>query len=409
MNAYLRAASFVALAACAGGALMSSAMAQNDSTSGPPPAASSDILPHDALEAASAYASFIHKASAIPAHFADSAAIVQALNTSEGYEPGQLQQGLIAYAALVAIDDPRFAEGVRAAAPDADGRERLVQALMANPALAQQLPGSADAAHLIGQVLRSQARGLAARGDAIRQASYDIQLQAPWSTRMTPDPEQRLQAAKLISATHIIAAEDDIAQVEAETRADQAPVMSGDGQGAGLSPVVARSLALAAIAIAGTPDEAQSASQAMLREPQSGQCLHMAKLNLYQCLAVAGPHYEDMFCLGRHAMTETAQCVSDAAGPARRPWLRATRNPPMRRRPRPTLARPLTPSRPTIRLRRRHRPTGAHRRRPGPPPATAPSPPGAGRRDKSAAPTLLQRGEGGARAKDYLSARSRRG
>jgi len=24
--------------------------------------------------------------------------------------------------------------------------------------------------------------------------------------------------------------------------------------------------------------------------------MKMAKLNLYQCLAVAGPHYEDVFC-----------------------------------------------------------------------------------------------------------------
>jgi hypothetical protein len=318
MKAYLRAASCAALAVCAGGALLSSAMAQNDAAANAPPPAS-DVLPHDALEAASAYATFIHRASAIPAHFADSAAIVQALNTSEGYEPGQLQQGLVAYAALVAIDDPRFAEGVRAAAPDPDSRERLVQALMANPALAQQLPGSADAAQLIGLVLRSQAQGLAARGDAIRQASYDIQLQAPWSTRMTPDPEQRLQSAKLISATRVAAAADDIAQMMAETRADQAPVTTGEGRSAGLSQAVARSLALAAIAIAGTPDEAQAASQAMLSEAGAGQCLHMAKLNLYQCLAVAGPHYEDMFCMGRHAMMETAQCVSDAAGPAPAP------------------------------------------------------------------------------------------
>ena len=40
----------------------------------------------------------------------------------------------------------------------------------------------------------------------------------------------------------------------------------------------------------------------------------MARLNLYQCLSVAGPNYEDVFCLGRHAMMDTGQCVTQASG-----------------------------------------------------------------------------------------------
>jgi hypothetical protein len=49
-----------------------------------------------------------------------------------------------------------------------------------------------------------------------------------------------------------------------------------------------------------------------MTEPRTGSCLHMAKLNLYQCLASAGPHYEDIFCLGQHAMIDPGQCVVDA-------------------------------------------------------------------------------------------------
>ena len=37
-------------------------------------------------------------------------------------------------------------------------------------------------------------------------------------------------------------------------------------------------------------------------------------LNLYQCLAVSKPHYEDIFCLGQHVMLDTGQCVMIAAG-----------------------------------------------------------------------------------------------
>lgn len=40
----------------------------------------------------------------------------------------------------------------------------------------------------------------------------------------------------------------------------------------------------------------------------------MAKLNLYQCLAVSKPHYEDIFCLGQHILIDTGACVIKAAG-----------------------------------------------------------------------------------------------
>jgi hypothetical protein len=40
----------------------------------------------------------------------------------------------------------------------------------------------------------------------------------------------------------------------------------------------------------------------------------MARLSLYECLSVAGPQYENVFCLGQHAMMDTAQCVVTASG-----------------------------------------------------------------------------------------------
>ena len=40
----------------------------------------------------------------------------------------------------------------------------------------------------------------------------------------------------------------------------------------------------------------------------------MSKLNLYQCLAVSKPQYEDIFCLGQHSMIDIGNCVVKAAG-----------------------------------------------------------------------------------------------
>jgi hypothetical protein len=93
---------------------------------------------------------------------------------------------------------------------------------------------------------------------------------------------------------------------------------STDASGAPSSDVV-RGLALAALAILGrTGDGMEAQYVALLDDPSSVHCLQLAKLNLNQCLAVAGPNYEDAYCAGRHAVSDTGKCISAAAdgGPA---------------------------------------------------------------------------------------------
>jgi hypothetical protein len=81
--------------------------------------------------------------------------------------------------------------------------------------------------------------------------------------------------------------------------------------------MVMRSLAVAALAALGYADDA-SLEQVMpiMAEPTSAQCLNMSKLNLYQCLAVAKPHYEDVFCLGQHVLMDTGSCLMKGVGVA---------------------------------------------------------------------------------------------
>ena len=41
----------------------------------------------------------------------------------------------------------------------------------------------------------------------------------------------------------------------------------------------------------------------------------MSKLNLFQCLAAARPHYEDIFCIGQHIVSDLATCTAQSMGP----------------------------------------------------------------------------------------------
>ena len=81
--------------------------------------------------------------------------------------------------------------------------------------------------------------------------------------------------------------------------------------------MVARAVTLAALSAIGMAgDEQVSRIMPNLTDPEATFCLNMARLNLFQCLAVAGPHYEDMFCMGQHVLMDTGSCLIRSSGAA---------------------------------------------------------------------------------------------
>jgi hypothetical protein len=176
--------------------------------------------------------------------------------------------------------------------------------------------GSASAAGLVIAALGDDGRKLLNEGRTVHQAAYDVQHQA-WSKADVPGRDSRLALAKELSS------QTGLGEV-AETQRLQTAV-AGPGQ-MGLTAQsadppytseVIHSLAVAALAALGYADD-RSLGQVMpiLAEPNGAVCLNMAKLNLYQCLAVARPHYEDVFCLGQHALEDTGHCLMKGAGAA---------------------------------------------------------------------------------------------
>ncbi|WP_133254996.1 hypothetical protein [Phenylobacterium hankyongense] len=249
------------------------------------------------LEAqASAFESFMHKASGIDASFSGPGEVSQALQTGASHEPKQFEAGMIAYAAMAALQEPGFVAGVQRASRDRD----LANRLTANPELATDLPGGDAAAARANAALFRQGEALADDGQKVKRAAYSVQHQA-WSKARVPDPAGRLSRVKRLSTVSYQASAGDEARM-------RGAVAQGGRRGGATSPVVARGVALAALSVLGQSDR----GRALMSEPRTAMCLRMAKLNLYQCLASAGPHYEDIFCLGQHAMIDPGQCVVEA-------------------------------------------------------------------------------------------------
>ena len=269
-------------------------------------------FPRGAAEAAGAFDGYMHAVAAIDAGFRSGQGVAEALQKAAAYDPRQLEEGMIAYGAMAAMQSARFVYGVMDIAADARSRRELADRLMANPEEAERLPGAREAGGLAWSAIQREARPVVTSGYAIKQASYDVQHQS-WSIAKVADQTDRLAQAKALSHTPVPAREGDVARVIRQIAdLDARP---GDAED-GITPVAAHSLALAALAIldeAGGPDPDRL--EPVTTEQISAQCLKMAKLNLFQCLSVAGPEYEDIYCLGQHAVLDTGQCVAGGTTP----------------------------------------------------------------------------------------------
>jgi hypothetical protein len=279
----------------------------------PPPAIS---LSPRVIEQASAYRAYVARATAISPGFADGDSVAQGLKTGESYEPGQLLRGAIAYGAVVALQDPEYVAGVRKYAGDSEQRRLVAYEIMKDPAYAVGFSGSASAAGLVVAALAGDGRKLLEVGKGVKQAAYDVQ-RAPWSKAEVAGREGRLALAKQLSSTALAGETAETARLQLAVTGSTPLGLTGETVNPPYTPLVIRSLAVAALAALGYADENSIAQVTpMLDDPRGSKCFSLSKLNLYQCLAVSKPHYEDVFCLGQHVLMDTGACLMQGAGVA---------------------------------------------------------------------------------------------
>jgi hypothetical protein len=320
-----------------------------------PPAPPPITLSSSIVEKASAFRGYMQRAGAIGAHFDNGDQIQASLKVGVAYEPKQFLSGATAYAAVLALQDPTFVASVRSFAADPAQRQQVINQIIADPAYAVGFKGSDTAAGRIIDTLGGDGLRLYAAGKAVKQAAYDVQ-KAKWSTLPVLDRDGRLAYAKTMSATPALADSADVAALREASLsglssasappaipvvdAPAAPAAAGPRSAPPpYKPLVIRGLAVAALAALGAAgDDKLALIDAVMAEPASAMCLNMGKLNLYQCLAVAKPHYEDVFCLGQHVMIDTGACVIKASG-AEMPY-----EPPPPPKPEPAVKKKVVPA-----------------------------------------------------------------
>jgi hypothetical protein len=265
------------------------------------------------IDMASGYRAYVNRTRSMSPAFVDGTAVATSLSAGAAYDPPQLLRGAIAYGAIVALQDRTFTNGVRAQASTPTQRQELAYAILRDPYSVTNFPGAANAASAVSAALTADGQAIYDQGSRIKQAAYDIQAQA-WSKAEVAERPMRLERVK---APPPLAG--DLAEGERlRLSISAAPAASTNLV---LPPpttypsIAVRALGVAAIAALGFSDSTQpDLMTPLMVDAIGGNCLNLAKLDLYQCLSVSKPYYEDVFCLGRHAMMDTGLCLMKSTG-----------------------------------------------------------------------------------------------
>jgi len=281
----------------------------------PPPAPPGPVgLPPGLLAEAAAYQAYLERVTTTSPAFTSGEGIARALKDATAYEPKALVRGAVAYAAVAALEDTDFVAAVRAAGNTPDNRRLMVGYLAADPAYALLFKGADGAAGLAREALGSAGLKLFDLGKTMKQASYDIQHQ-DWSKQEVADRPGRLAAVEARGHDALPLADDHVDALQRAASGAAPLTITAPPLQPPYTPLVARAVQLAAIAALGeAADDTYDRLASPAADDTTATCLGMAKLNLYQCLAVAKPHYEDVYCMGQHGMSDTGACLVINAG-----------------------------------------------------------------------------------------------
>ena len=278
----------------------------------PPPPPMPDVgLGSRFVDDAAMFETYVTQTGNISPAFVDAQSVATSLRTGAAYEPGQLRRGVIAYAAAAALDDQTFVADVRRHGDTPEARYAITARIFADPKNVMAYADARGAAALAKAALDETGRRVFDNGDRVRLAAYSIQHQ-PWSLTNVDDRDGRALAVKQLSVN--TRRPSDEAHTDIDRRILGEPLTAPPTAPPPYSPMVVRAVALAALAAVGQAGDAQAGNLGWLTDDYfMDHCLSEAKLSLYECLAVAKPNYEDVFCLGQHAMKDTGACVVKSA------------------------------------------------------------------------------------------------
>ena len=237
-----------------------------------------------------------------------------------------ISSGWVAYAALVAADSPAFAKALKKELKKSKQRgltsqQAFLSKLGQNPRLPRELSGVDDAIAAVLNMTVSDSARISALGEEFKTQAYAMQKTKWGKKRISAGPtrvndaEAYGRSRSMPSTPDLYVQEDSgVVTPSLASSSENWDASWGASASGGLSSernadvILDRILNLAARYSVGALNEKVVAVYA--RNDRSEQCLSMAKLTLDQCIAATRSPYEEAFCIGEHALNDTATCTS---------------------------------------------------------------------------------------------------
>lgn len=281
---------------------------------------------------AAGYVSFREDVAAIEATPFNSAEITrEAHRRLSAHKADELSAGWVAYAALVAADTPAFREALEREVSSKKkvngmtGSDAFFAKLASDPSYPRQLKGADEAMARVLAMTTHDAARFTALGEAFKQQAYAMQ-KTSWGKSKIPASSVRLSDADSYAKSRPAATAPVFASVT--ERGVTAPSLASAnaawnpewgkeaGSGRMTEPnaqvIMNRVMNLAArYAVSGVNNKTVAV---YAKNDKSNSCLSFASLTLKQCIAATRAPYEEAFCLGEHALNDTASCIGWVAG-----------------------------------------------------------------------------------------------
>lgn len=236
-----------------------------------------------------------------------------------------LSAGWVAYAALVAADTPAFRKALEDEVSSKKKSQAFYAALAKNPAYPRELDGADEAVSRVLAMTTQDASRFTSLGEAFKEQAYAMQ-KTSWGKAKIPASASRISDAESFARSRpsattptLASTTDNGVTAPALTTADanwNPDWGKGGGSGRMTEPnaqvIMNRVIHLAArYAVGGVNDKMVAA---YAKNDRSNSCLSFAQLTLKQCIAATRAPYEEAFCLGEHALNDTASCIGWVAG-----------------------------------------------------------------------------------------------
>lgn len=256
-----------------------------------------------------------------------------------GHNPNQLTNGVIAYSALVASQDPAF----RAAVQDVAGyygNDQILLGMRNDPRYARSLAGASSAVTASLSAIEADARRLRGAGSYVHDQGYTLRNQS-WAQTRIPNASRLADTVKTSALAGrpvraniraaLSSSDFDLAlasagqsgapslweNVSSAASAIRVPTVNIGYTGrsqrlrAGNEPMADKIATLAAYRVIGTAGTPAHTIRTAMNDRSTKNCINMAQLELQGCVAGQRDNSELPFCIGQHALTDVGACLEN--------------------------------------------------------------------------------------------------